>query len=157
MRLCKKALEEFISDNLGANRTTRDDWLTHNTEQASEIFIRDDNQLILIADGTYCYIQKSANNSFQRKTYSGQKKRHLVKPFVLCTADGTIVDIYGLYAATVNDAKIMEDVFENDVNLRELIKPDDISIADRGLRDCIKIDKKRFKINVIIPPCTFFF
>ena len=86
-----------------------------------------------------------------------KKKRHLVKPFVLCTADGTIVDIYGLYAATVNDAKIMGDVFENDVNPRELIKPEDIFIADRGFRDCIKIVKKRFKINVIIPPCTFFF
>jgi hypothetical protein len=61
-----------------------------------------------------------------------------------------------LYAATVNDAKIMEDVFENDVNLRELIKPDDILIADRGFRDCIKIVKERYKINVIIPPCTFF-
>ena len=57
----------------------------------------------------------------------------------------------------MNDAKIMEDVFENDVNLRELIKPDDILIADRGFRDCIKIVKKRFKINVIIHPCTFYF
>ena len=50
----------------------------------------------------------------------------------------------------------MEDVFENDVNLRELIQPDDILIADRGFRDCIKIVKKRFKIKVIIPQCTFF-
>lgn len=56
----------------------------------------------------------------------------------------------------MNDAKIMEDVIENDVNLRELIKPDDILIADRGFRDCVKIVKQRIKINVIIPPCTIY-
>jgi hypothetical protein len=104
-----------MQNNFGANRTIRDEWLTHNTKQSKELFLKDDNQLLLIADGTYCYVQKSANNSFQRKTYSGQKKRHLVKPFLICAADGTIVDVYGPYGATVNDAPIMEDVFENDV------------------------------------------
>ena len=70
-----------------------------------------------IADGTYCYIQKSANHKFQRKKYSGLKKRNLVKQFLACTTDGIIIDIYGIYEATLNDAKIMARVLMEDANL----------------------------------------
>jgi hypothetical protein len=58
-----------------------------------------DEQLVLILDGTYCYCQKSSNNLFQRKSYSVQKKTHLLKPFVICATDGHIFDIYGLFEA----------------------------------------------------------
>jgi hypothetical protein len=70
-----------MQNNLGANRTIRDEWLTHNTKQSKKLFLKDDNQLLLLADGTYCYVQKSANNSFQRKTYNGQKKDILLNLF----------------------------------------------------------------------------
>jgi hypothetical protein len=109
---------------------------SHNTKQCKQLFLKDDIQLLLIADATYCCIQKSSNNFLQRKTYSGQKKRHLVNPFLICATDGTIVDVYGPYRATVNDATIIEDVFKNDSYLRELVKSVDILIADRGFRDC---------------------
>jgi hypothetical protein len=72
--------------------------------------------------GTYCYIQKSFNNEFQRKSYSVQKGRHLVKPFVLCTTDGQIVDIYGLYEATKNDATILLDILKKDKKLNTLLR-----------------------------------
>ena len=52
--------------------------------------------MVLIADGTYCFIQKSANLEFQRETYSIQKKRNLIKPFVVCASDGTIFQKLGL-------------------------------------------------------------
>jgi hypothetical protein len=116
----RDALKDFVEHNLGVEHLTRDEWLSHNTTQVTELFLKNDNQLVLIADGTYCFIQKSSNNEFQRKTYSGQKKRHLVKPFVVCAADGTIVDIYGFFDAKKNDAKIMEDVFAKDKYLRQL-------------------------------------
>lgn len=57
---------------------------------------------------------------------------------MICTSDGTIVDIYGFYAATINDATIMEDVLSKDKELRDIFQPDDILIADRGFRDCLK-------------------
>ncbi len=139
---------------MGANRTSREDWLNHNTIQANELFLKNDDQFLIIADGTYCYIQKSANHAFQRETYSGQKKRNLVKPFLVCASDGTIIDIYGPFSATVNDAKIMNQVLSSDKNLRELLKEDDVLIADRGFRDCRKSIKKEYKINVIIPTCN---
>ena len=93
--------------NLGAHTLSRDAWLNHNTQMSKNLFDSNDEQLILIADGTYCYCQKSLNNYFQRKSYSVQKGRHLVKPFVICTTDGYIVDIYGLFEATKYDATIL--------------------------------------------------
>jgi len=64
---------------------------------AKELFDLNKTQFIIICDGTYCYIQKSANNLIQRLTYSVQKGRPLVKPFVICTTDGFIIDIFGFY------------------------------------------------------------
>ena len=38
------------------------------------------------------------------------KKRHFVKPFVICNTDGYIV--YGLYEATLNDAAMLLNILE---------------------------------------------
>ncbi len=70
------------------------------------------DNLVIIADGTYCAMEKSANNDFQYKTYSGQKKDSLFKPFILCCADGYIVDCYGPFAANENDALILDYVLK---------------------------------------------
>ena len=59
------------------------------------------------------------------------------------------------YEATLNDAKIMERVITEDENLGELIKENDILIADRGFRDCTKNIKREYKIDIIIPTCNF--
>ena len=150
-------MEGFVNDNLGAKRTTREDWLAHNTPKVQELFLKDKDQFVLIADGTYCYIQKSANHEFQRSTWSGQKKRNLIKPFLVCASDGTIIDIYGPYEARLNDAKIMELVLKEDEDLRKLIKENDILIADRGFRDCRKTIKKNYRVDVIIPACNYIF
>ena len=149
------ALKEFVEHNLGAKHLTRDEWISQNTIQVTELFLKNDEQLALVADGTYCFIQRSSNNEFQRDTYSVQKKRHLVKPFVVCAANGTIVEIYGFYNAKQNDAKIMEDILEKDQFLRELLEENDIIIADRGFRDCVKSIKKNYNVDVIIPICEF--
>ena len=101
-----------------------------------------DDQFVIIADGTYCYCQKSSNNMVQRRLYSGHKKRPLVKPFVITTTTGKIVDFYSNYGATDNDASIMEDVLKKDKNLRDLIAKNDLAIFDRGFKDCILKLKK---------------
>ena len=91
-RYLKQAREAFMKDfvpkNLGTTTMDRENWLKHNTRIAKELFNSKDEELVLVADGMYCYCQKSFNNSFQRKSFSVQKGRHLVKPFIICTADG---------------------------------------------------------------------
>ena len=125
-------------DNLGINDLNRDEWLKNNSNVSSDIFCKDEKQFVIVADGTYCYIQKSSNNYFQRKTYSVQKKRHLVKPFVITASNGRIIYIYGLYEATKNDSSILLVILEDPNGLRTLLKEDDIVLVDRGFRDSIK-------------------
>jgi hypothetical protein len=75
------------------------------------------NEFAIIADGSYCYYQKIRNNYFQRKTWSVQKKVSLLKPFVICSTDGYIVDVYGLYPAVDNDATIIQNILNTDFGL----------------------------------------
>ena len=94
---------------------------------------------------------KSFDNELQRLTYSDQKKRHFVRPFTVCTTDGRIVAIFGPYFAVNNDASILLDVLERkgvkeNEAFRDLLKPGDVFILDRGFRDCVKtlIEKYEF-------------
>jgi hypothetical protein len=97
------------------------------------IFELDPDVLVLVADGTYCKIQKSNNNDFQYKTYSGQKKDSLFKPFIICCADGYIIDCYGPFAANDNDSKILNYIIETDEELRKLLLPNKtMFLIDRG-------------------------
>jgi hypothetical protein len=53
------------------------------------------DDILLICDATYFYIQKSGNYMFQKKTYNDHKKRNYIKPMIITTSDGLIVDIAG--------------------------------------------------------------
>ena len=75
------------------------------------------SQLILIANGTYLYCEKSENSCIQRKLNSCQKNRHLIKPFVIVAENGVIIGIYGPFSATTNDAKILELILKEDLAL----------------------------------------
>ena len=97
---------DFVSKYLGGEGD-RDFYLQHNTVMTHSLYDLDKDVLVLIADGTYCRIQKSNNNEFQYKTYSGQKKDSLFKPFIICCADGYIIDCYGPFQANDNDSKIL--------------------------------------------------
>ena len=78
-----------------------------------------------------------------------KKKQHLVKPFVLCTSNGYIIEIYGLYPATKNDASILECILSKNPNLIEksdcneevdsLLRENAILILDRGFRNAANL------------------
>lgn len=63
---------------------------------------------MLICDGTYVRHQKSSNNEYQRKSFSGQKKVTLCKPFTICTTDDFVVDMLGPYIVNENNAEILK-------------------------------------------------
>lgn len=54
-----------------------------------------DDDLAIIADGTYCRIEKSSNNTFQYNIWSEQKKDNLIKPFTICCSNGYFIECYG--------------------------------------------------------------
>ena len=78
----------------------------------------DPSQLVLMADGTYLYCEKSENSDTQRRLCIGQKKRHLIRPFVIFAENGVMIGIYGQFSAYTIDAKILEIIFKDDSALR---------------------------------------
>jgi len=114
--------KDFVKKHLGPTVLSRDVWLTKNTVLVKTCFDLNEDSLALIGDGSYIYCEKSSNNSIQRLLYSGQKHRHLVKPFVLCSTNGRIIDVYGPYPATANDASILKHILETDDDLNSLLK-----------------------------------
>ena len=75
---CDSVMRSFEADVLphcfGLYSLNRDDLIrNHTTDMANKLF-NINNKLFLICDGTYARHQKSTNNEYQMKSYSGQKK-----------------------------------------------------------------------------------
>jgi hypothetical protein len=124
--------KDFVPYFLGANRD-RSFYIQHNHETVVELHKLKNDELAVFADATYCRIEKSADNQFQSDTFSTQKLDLLIKPFIICCADGYFIDIYGPYAAKRNDASIFNHILNSDINLRNILEArKTICFLDRG-------------------------
>ena len=158
---CQQVREALINDfvplYLGASHRSRDYWTRSNTAMVKMLFDMTDTQLCLVADGTYLYCQKSSNNKIQRQLHSVQKGRALIKPFVICTSDGYIVDTYGPYAAKDNDATILLHLLSSNDSLKNLVLTDDVFVLDRGFRDAVRELKQVYNLSTKLPTCKSYF
>lgn len=135
---------DFVPCHLGFENLGRDFLKQHTTEMAQILYCNGNtDSIITIWDGTYIYTTKSKNFGFQKETYSGQKHRNLVKPMLCVCPDGYIVDIFGAYKATMNDATIMKDILETNNEMATVLRPFDVFVVDRGFRDVQETLKKR--------------
>lgn len=99
----------------------------------NKLFDLKEDDLAIVVDGTYSRCEKSSNNRFQYNSWSTQKMDSLIKPFLICTANGFIIDCYGPFQANHNDAKILEYILETDENLMKILLPNKTFIfLDRG-------------------------
>lgn len=138
-------ITDFVPSALGPEGITREHLLRNKTSIASKLFSED--KAIIIADGTYAYHQKSSNNLYQRKSYSGQKHRHLCKPFTVSVPNGLVLEMFGPFEANWNDAQILEWILDNEKWFTDLLRPGDIFILDRGFRDVKKkLEDLGFKV-----------
>ena len=130
---------DVLPSRFGVHTMSRNDLISnHTTLIAKKLHNLDENQLMLIGDGTYLRHQKSTNNSYQRKSYTGQKKCHLVKPFTLCMPDGYVVDVLGPFESNLNDAQILKHLLENNEEFKALLQEEDVFVLDRGFRDVVQ-------------------
>ncbi len=62
------------------------------------------------------------------------KHYNLIKPFIICCADGYFIDCYGPFDAKPNDAQILRYILKTDKDLVDLLTPaDKIRLfVDRG-------------------------
>jgi hypothetical protein len=69
----------------------------------------------------------------------------------MCAANGHIIDIYGLFKATQNDASIIEKVMSEESQLRDFFKVNDIILLDSGFRDAVPKLETEYKLQVKMP------
>jgi hypothetical protein len=105
----RATLTKWSSLHLGISHLNREVLKQHLTTVARKLFCGID-KVAIVMDGTYIYIQKSSNYGFQ--PISGYKHRPLLKPFMIVAPDGYIIDMFGPYKGTVNDAAIMRQLSE---------------------------------------------
>ena len=83
-------MQDFVPNHVGFQHVSRETILAqHQTAMATELLTNGLDQIVLIADGTYFFCQKSSNSEFQQRTYSQHKRRHLVKPLIITTSVST--------------------------------------------------------------------
>lgn len=136
---CESVLSSFNRDVLtlhfGVHAYSREELITNHTSPYVKKLHGFENRLILIADASYLRHEQSNDNNYQRKSYSGQKKCNLRKPFTVCTTNGFVVDVFGPYEETKNDAEILRKILEDPNGLRSLIRKGDVFILNREFRD----------------------
>jgi len=126
--------KDLVMKRLDLNNMNREDLINDHTTYISKTIFESPDNLITIWGRTYAYCQKSSNYFMQKKMYSGQKKRHLVKPFIGITTDVYYLDVFEPYDASSNDASIMSDLLHK-TSFRSFFEKDDIFVLDRGFRD----------------------
>ncbi|XP_033752795.1 uncharacterized protein LOC117336398 [Pecten maximus] len=135
-------MTSLVPQHLGFGHIEHDAFVEkHTTPIAKELFTSANNEAVFILDGTYLYIQKSANYLFQRQSYSLHKNRSLVKPMMVVASDGYILSVLGPYLADYgnNDANITKHVLNNNLEaIRSWLRKEDVFIVDRGFRDAVE-------------------
>ncbi len=127
--------KDFVPFYLGANKD-RKFYLTHNNLTTNILHDLEKDHLAIVCDASYTRLEKSSNNSFQYGCWSQQKLDLLTKPFIICCADGYIIDCYGPFQAHLNDAKIFEYILKTDKNLLRILVPrKTLVLVDRGKQD----------------------
>ena len=121
---------------LGTKHMTRAEAVTHNIT-FTKCFCGD--KVTLSLGGTYIYIPKSSDHKLQRSSYSGQKKRNLVKFMSVVFPDGYVLDTVGPLFGTENDAKITEAILLDE--LKTWLQWTDNFIVHRGFRDVLELLK----------------
>lgn len=131
----------YVPQHIGLNHISRQQIAEKNLLIPKGLFSNENGtRPVVIMDGTYIYVQKSSNYSYQKSTYSLHKYRNLVKTFLIVTTDGYIVEVLGPYPATTSDADIVKKEFENENQpLRNYFHADDAFILDRGFRDALPL------------------
>lgn len=119
------------------NSSSRQCILDSNTTIAKELFDVDDDEAVMIFDGSYRYVGKSKNFDAQSQLYSGQKKRPLYKFMVGVGPNGFVHYVYGPFKASDNDAKIL--LYCHRSNALSTLTRGDLIVGDKGFRDSQRI------------------
>ena len=101
-QVAEALLKDFVPYHLGFQHIDRETVLQHHqTSISSQLMTDHDDQVIIVMDGTYLFIQKSSNNSFQRRSFSMHKYRNLIK-LMITTATVSVYLLFSKITALLN-------------------------------------------------------
>lgn len=138
LNLVRDALLKDIAPKYVNCELSRDQLIRHCTRLSKNLFTTRRNQIVVIWDATYVYVEKSLNHTVQKNTYNSHKKRNYVKPMLCVASDGYILCTVGPFMATENDASIMKKILPESIPAMRNFEEGDIMLVDRGFRDCIE-------------------
>ncbi|RWR98487.1 Vacuolar protein sorting-associated protein 13C-like protein, partial [Dinothrombium tinctorium] len=148
--MCEVLKKDFIPKYLGAKNLSRSQLLSHTPKQCRLLYDIPDDKALIIIDGTCLYTQKSTNYRIQKRFYSVQKGRNLVKPMMIVAPDGFIIEANGPFVGANNDASITQFMLNIEADLFKLLIPGDFILVDRGFRDVVDPLKSK-GYNVLMP------
>ena len=87
IRAVLKAFKKYVlPDYFGIHAISRA-YLVKKTSLTATLLHNFKDSLGIICDGTYLRHEKSPYNAYKKKSFSGQKKTPLCKPFTMCTTN----------------------------------------------------------------------
>lgn len=77
-------MTSFVTKHLGSAHINRNEAISNHTTTFANVLLGDSKSdvAIAVADGTYIYIEKGGNYSFQKRSYSVHKGKPLLKPMM---------------------------------------------------------------------------
>ncbi|KAJ8720551.1 hypothetical protein PYW08_006016 [Mythimna loreyi] len=144
---------DFVPRHVGINHISRAEIALRNLLIPNGLYGGEDRKPIIIADGTYLYIEKSSIYLYQKKTYYTNIAT-FTKPFLFVCCDGYIIDILGPYPATTSDADIINNEFgDESTTLRQYFQSGDVFIPGRGFRDSLPLlEDCGYQVHVPLAP-----
>ncbi|XP_021965136.1 uncharacterized protein LOC110860413 [Folsomia candida] len=142
-------VKRFVPHFLGYSPThiTREEIaLKHTSPFVRTLINLPPENICLVFDATYLYLEKSSSFKLQRQTYSNHKLRNLCKPMVVTTDTGYILAADGPYYGdnNNNDGRILKSMLTpspglptEEYSLLSFLRPRDKATLDRGFREAI--------------------
>jgi hypothetical protein len=80
-------LEDFVAEYLSCQNISREHVLRqHRITIVIKLMAKRNDEVILVMNGIYLFVQTSSDNEFQRRSFSMQKYRNLLKPMMITAA-----------------------------------------------------------------------
>lgn len=129
----RKLIFETVVPLYLSNRN-RQELLNNTTPLSRKLYGVGDDVVVLTLDGTYVFTIKSSNFEFQKKSFSDQFKRNLVKFMMVVSTNGFIAAAYGPFEGQMNDANILDKILNVQDNIFQHLRAGDVVIVDRGFK-----------------------
>lgn len=128
--------EKFVPQYLGAGFIPRKDLHKH----IPVLFKAVHPRVVGIVDGTYFYTEKNGQFEFQKRSWSVQKGRNLIKELIVVAPNGKFLFAFGPFYGESSDPDIWNQMSKE---LKDYFRVNDEFLGDRGF---IRVENN-FKIN----------